>query len=49
MKYKVAQDYRLVRKEAYPTIEEQLDILYHEGFDVWKAKIKEVKDTYPKK
>jgi len=32
----------------YPSIGEQLDILYHQGYDGWKAVIKEVKDKYPK-
>lgn len=36
------------RKNAYPPIEDQLDMIYHEGVDTWKLKIKEVKDKYPK-
>lgn len=36
------------RKNAYPPIEDQLDMIYHEGVDAWKLKIKEVKDKYPK-
>jgi hypothetical protein len=36
------------RKKEYPTIEEQLDILYHEGFDTWKQMIQDIKQKYPK-
>ena len=32
----------------YHSIEDQLDLMYHSGFDAWKAKIKETKDKYPK-
>ena len=36
------------RKEAYPSIEDQLDIIYHDGYEAWKQKIKEVKENFPK-
>lgn len=36
------------RQFAYPSTNDQWDILYHQGFDAWKAVIKEVKDRYPK-
>ncbi len=36
------------RLDAYPTIGEQLDKIYHEGIDEWKKVIKAVKDNYPK-
>jgi hypothetical protein len=36
------------RAKAYPSIVDQLDTLYHGGFDAWKAQIQEVKDQYPK-
>lgn len=36
------------RKKAYPSVEDQLDILYHKGFDEWASIIKDVKDKYPK-
>lgn len=36
------------RAEDYPSIEDQLDLLYHEGFDAWRAAIKAVKDANPK-
>ena len=32
----------------YPPIEDQLDKIYHEGIDAWKADIKVIKDKYPK-
>ena len=36
------------RAKEYPTIKDQLDLIYHSGIDAWKAKIKETKDKYPK-
>jgi hypothetical protein len=36
------------RLKEYPKISEQLDEMYHNGFDAWKAKIKAIKDKYPK-
>ena len=36
------------RKAEYPAIEDQLDEIYHNGIDSWKAKIKAIKDKYPK-
>lgn len=36
------------RKESYPSIEDQLDLIYHKGVDAWKAEIRAVKDKYPK-
>lgn len=43
-----SQQYILNRVKQYPSIGDQLDILYHEGYDAWKEVIKEVKDRYPK-
>ena len=40
--------YQRDRAEAYPSIEDQLDDLYHNGIDGWKTTIKAVKDKYPK-
>lgn len=48
MKIQVNLDYREARKKEYPPIEKQLDILYHEGIEGWKARIDEVKNKYPK-
>lgn len=36
------------RVDEYPSIPDQLDLLYHGGMDAWKAAIKAVKDKYPK-
>tara|TARA_R100001440_G_scaffold72650_1_gene96672 strand:- start:100 stop:408 length:309 start_codon:yes stop_codon:yes gene_type:complete len=36
------------RKAEYPSIEEQLDKIYNDGIDAWKADIKAIKDKYPK-
>jgi hypothetical protein len=36
------------RKSEYPSIADQLDDIYHNGIDAWKATIKVTKDKYPK-
>ena len=40
--------YQRDRATEYPSIAEQLDDIYHNGVDAWKATIKAVKDKYPK-
>ena len=40
--------YSDLRRVAYPTIEEQLDIIYHQGLDAWKSVIASIKNQYPK-
>ena len=40
--------YKDDRKMAYPSYADQFDTIYHQGIDAWKAKIKAVKDKYPK-
>ena len=40
--------YQRDRKEEYPTIEDQLDDIYHNGVAGWKKTIKAIKDKYPK-
>jgi len=40
--------YQRNRAEAYPSIEDQLDDLYHNGIEGWKTTIKAIKDKYPK-
>ena len=40
--------YQRDRAEAYPSIADQLDDLYHNGIDGWKETIKAIKDKYPK-
>ena len=36
------------RLSEYPPIAEQLDKMFHDGFDAWKAEIQAIKDKYPK-
>ena len=43
-----AQEYARNRATAYPVITDQLDEIYHNGIDSWKAVIKVTKDKYPK-
>ena len=38
-----------LRKKSYPSWEDQLDDIYHNGIDAWKATIKVTKDKYPKR
>ena len=40
--------YKSQRKAEYPSIEDQLDDIYHNCIDAWKATIKTIKDKYPK-
>ena len=40
--------YKDQRAAEYPPLAEQLDKIYHEGIDAWKADIKAIKDKYPK-
>lgn len=40
--------YKAERAAAYPSVEDQLDLLYHGGYDAWKAAISEIKQQYPK-
>jgi len=40
--------YQRNRAEAYPSMADQLDDIYHNGVDEWKKTIKAVKDKYPK-
>ena len=40
--------YQRDRAEAYPSMADQLDDIYHNGVDAWKATIKTIKDKYPK-
>tara|TARA_R100000656_G_scaffold110328_1_gene82350 strand:+ start:203 stop:535 length:333 start_codon:yes stop_codon:yes gene_type:complete len=36
------------RRSEYPSMADQLDDIYHNGIDAWKATIKITKDKYPK-
>jgi len=40
--------YQRTRATEYPSIADQLDDIYHNGIDAWKATIKTTKDKYPK-
>ena len=40
--------YKSQRKAEYPSIEDQLDTIYHSGVAGWKTAIKAIKDKYPK-
>ena len=40
--------YQANRQREYPSIQNQLDKMYHDGFDAWKETIKAVKDANPK-
>ena len=46
--WKTAEEYKIKRAAEYPSIEDQLDDIYHNGIDGWKATIKNTKDKYPK-
>ena len=41
-------EYQRQRAQAYPSMADQLDTIYHEGIDAWKAQIAAVKQEYPK-
>jgi len=41
-------EYQRNRAKEYPSIVDQLDDIYHNGIDAWKATIKTTKDKYPK-
>ncbi len=40
--------YKAQRAAAYPSMADQLDLLYHGGMDAWKAAITAVKEEFPK-
>ena len=49
IKAKIAEtEYQRKRLAEYPSIADQLDDIYNNGIDAWKATIKAVKDKYPK-
>ena len=43
-----AKDYCRKRQAEFPSLVDQLDDIYHNGIDGWKATIKTTKDKYPK-
>lgn len=46
--YIANNDYIEQRRATYPSIVDQLDTLYHGGYDAWKATIQQIKDEFPK-
>ena len=46
--WKTAEEYKINRANEYPSIVDQLDDIYNNGIDAWKATIKVTKDKYPK-
>ncbi len=46
--WKNANDYKEKRSAEYPSIEDQLDDIYHNGVAGWKTTIKAIEDKYPK-
>ena len=44
----VPPTYAELRAKAYPSIADQLDTIYHQGLDAWKATILAVKEEFPK-
>ena len=40
--------YKSKRRDEFPSLVDQLDDIYHNGIDAWKATIKTTKDKYPK-
>jgi hypothetical protein len=44
----VLPTYQELRAAAYPSIPDQLDLLYHGGMEAWKAAITAVKEEFPK-
>ena len=45
---KASIQWKINRAKEYPSIVDQLDDIYHNGIDGWKATIKATKDKYPK-
>ena len=43
-----SDEYKYKRELEYPSMADQLDNIYHNGIDAWKATIKITKDKYPK-
>jgi hypothetical protein len=41
-------EYQRLRAKEYPSFADQFDLLYHGGYDAWKASINTIKDKYPK-
>jgi len=46
--WKEQDEYKNKREAEFPSLVDQLDDIYHNGIDGWKATIKATKDKYPK-
>ena len=44
----IGNDYRIQRREHYPTADQQLQMIYDLGIDGWKACIQNIKNNIPK-
>ena len=44
----VTNEYQRNRAAEYPSVVDQLDKMFHSGFQAWKDEIQKVKDKYPK-
>ena len=42
------EQYKIDRASEYPSMADQLDDIFHNGVDGWKATIQAIKDKYPK-
>ena len=45
---KAATEYIRSREAEYPSVVDQLDQMYHFGFQAWKDEIQKIKEKYPK-
>lgn len=43
-----SKQYQRDRATAYPSWQDQLDNIFHNGIDAWKADIQTIKDQFPK-
>jgi hypothetical protein len=46
--YSAEDFYKTKRQQQYPSVEEQLDMIFHHGIDVWRSRIQNIKDNIPK-
>ena len=46
--WEASEGHKEKRRAEYPSIEDQLDDIYHNGISGWSATIKSTKDKYPK-
>jgi len=50
MKVCIKKNYAEARKADYPSIEEQLDLIYHDAsLELWRKRIQYTKDRFPKR